>query len=201
MLFIFDMGGVLTANVHVIPEMARELQISEKQFYSFCGCSTEKEDDNPYSNGIIAQLSKGDISPNEFWKAFSAASGRKIERDYWNFFFRPQRNNDVYKIVESLRKKHPVVCGTNSIDSHYMVHIERGDYTCFDKVYASHRMGIIKPDARFWEYIMHAENAIPETTFFTDDTEENCITAKKLGIHTHTFTDAAKLEKAVSQWL
>ena len=53
---------------------------------------------------------------------------------------------------------------------------------CFDKFYLSYEIGFRKPNADIYEFVLQDNNLTPEKCFFIDDTEENTITAEKLGI-------------------
>ena len=55
--------------------------------------------------------------------------------------------------------------GTNTIQSHWENHTERGDYAFFDKTYASNKINCAKPNPHFFELILEAENYKPEETF------------------------------------
>jgi putative hydrolase of the HAD superfamily len=112
----------------------------------------------------------------------------------WYDYFDPRPNRETAAIITGLRNAgFRVVCGTNTLEAHYRKHRERGDYDMFDAVYASHRMGVIKPSPEFWLYILNQEQADPGAAFFTDDLEENTEAAEKLGIAVHLFTGAEGL--------
>jgi putative hydrolase of the HAD superfamily len=68
-----------------------------------------------------------------------------------------------------------------------------GQYAVFDKVYASHLMGLAKPDADFFTYILKAEGMKPEEVFFTDDLARNAEAAAGLGIASLAYTGADAL--------
>ena len=68
-----------------------------------------------------------------------------------------------------------------------------GYYDLFDAVYASNKMGMSKPHQDFYRYILSSEGVKPEDVVFIDDSEENVISAEKLGIHTIWFKDAVSL--------
>jgi glucose-1-phosphatase len=211
MLFIFDMGGVVTSSAAVEKQICDVLGITEEQFFEYCGCgngnasygdpgtSLNKFVSN--SADLMTLLSNGTITTKQFWQEFSVRSGKSIQTDYWHLFFHPDLNKDVADIIDNLRKKHRVVCGTNTISSHYMNHIERGDYALFDQTYASNVLGVSKPDPGFWKIILLAENVKPDDVFFTDDNINNCRTASSLGLLVHHFVNAADLKTAVTQWL
>jgi putative hydrolase of the HAD superfamily len=193
-LFIFDMGGVLANNAAVIPLMAESLGLGEADFFLGAGSDPTVTHTSPYHLGDIAALMRGELSSAEFWENFSQRTGIAVRGDPWYDCFRPELDNDTAALVAGLREKGcRVVCGTNTLEAHFRRHNERGDYRFFDKVYASHLMGIIKPDPGFWRFILKEEAALPGETFFTDDLEENIEAARRLGLGVRLFTGAGKL--------
>jgi putative hydrolase of the HAD superfamily len=120
-------------------------------------------------------------------------------------FFHPILNESVVKIIESLRKKgHRVVCGTNTIESHYDNHLSRGDYAFFDQTYTSVSMGVSKPDCDFWNKILLAEGFSSDECFFVDDKIENCEAAASLGItvfNLANFNQIKEFKKSIKLFL
>lgn len=154
------------------------------------------------AENLFSLLSRGKISETEFWSEVGANIGKKIDANLWQFFFHPKMSQDVKKIILSLRKKnHRVVCGTNTIESHWQCHVTRGDYAIFDETYASQKIGFEKPDADFWKMILLSEGYSPNETFFTDDREKNVEAARALGIASHRFENASALKKAIREFL
>lgn len=194
MLFIFDMGGVVTQNTPPEAKIARTLGISVEEFRA-----AQKLGE---AENLFSLLSCGKISEKEFWSEVGANIGKKIDANLWQLFFHPKMNSDVKKIILSLRKKnHRVVCGTNTIESHWQCHIARGDYAIFDETYASQKIGFEKPDADFWKTILLSEGYSPSETFFTDDRKKNVEAAHALGIASHQFENASALKKAIREFL
>ena len=221
MLYIFDMGGVVTTTAAIEERIAGLMGITERDFMRFCGCPdgnasygkpdtsgrlTGKADDSGEFD-LLTLYSNGFISPQQFLNPFSARSGIAVKPDWWHLLFHPERNNAVIDIILELKKRGDrVVCGTNTIESHYLNHLERGDYAFFDQTYASCFMGVSKPAPAFWNLILAAEETAAQNAFFIDDRAENCAAASALGLHTFLFEQfhnthnvdcAAKLRKAV----
>ncbi|MCR5762801.1 MAG: HAD family phosphatase [Treponema sp.] len=184
-LYIFDMGGVVTTSAFIEKQMCEVLHVSLDDFHAF-------------SDGIFSDLSDGNISTKDFWKEFSRRSGIEVKTDWWHWLFHPVKNEQTCNIVRQLKNSGKrVVCGTNTIDSHYRNHCERGDYEIFDQTYSSCLMGVSKPDIAFWKIILTAEHVNAEDAVFIDDKIENCEAAASLGIHAIHFTDAQSLSKAL----
>lgn len=55
-------------------------------------------------------------------------------------------------------------------------------YQCFEKVYYSFEMGMRKPDAEIFNYVLKKHDLTPACTLFIDDKKENTDAATALGI-------------------
>lgn len=191
MLFIFDMGGVVTSTF-TMTSITDYLGIDWKTFDNVC---------KGFDCNIKHQLNIGEITTKQFWNTFNQRTKEvslgipEVQHDLFRLFFHPTLNQQTVEIIEMLRKNnHRVVCGTNTIDSHWENHLERGDYSFFDQTYASNKIGAAKPDTLFYQLILKAENTLPENAFFVDDREENVKAAASLGINAIQFTTASDLK-------
>ncbi len=185
-LFIFDVGGVLCDGTSTVVPIARHLGLKEQEFLMLA------------QRAGIRELQIGKISAEDFWNNFSQIFGRAIERDLWAEFFKPVLKPDTVRLIEELRKKYRVVAGTNTIESHYQIHLQQRHYDVFDRVYASHQIGLMKPQKEFFLYILKSESARAEETFFVDDTIENVTAAREINICSILFMDAEKLRKELA---
>lgn len=189
MLFIFDMGGVVTTNF----TLSGKTQFFEKL------CITDQLFNELSAKAGFHELCIGEINPKQFWNNYNSIIASeypelpKVQNDLFRLYFHPELNEGTVSLIKALRKKHRVVCGTNTIDSHWENHIERGDYSYFNQTYASQKIGCEKPDPHFFELILEAEATAPENAFFTDDRADNVAAAASLGIHAELFTSAADL--------
>jgi len=181
-LYIFDMGGVVSRNTNIAPEVSAYLEFDGAEMIEFA------RDD-------FKALTTGAISVEEFTRRFSLKSGRAIENDLLSRFFHPEPDRDVVDTIAALKNGARVVAGTNTIAPHYNLHLQKGDYEIFDAVYASHLMGLAKPDPAFYTYILDREGCSPDQAVFIDDVPDNVVAAEKLGIHSLVFTDVTKLKK------
>ncbi len=179
-LYIFDMGGVLCCDFNDIPVLSDYLEITEENFFIYAGENFRK-------------LLDGKINSSEFWVRFSLRYGKKVKEELFGKFFNPGTIQGTKDIIKQLKSDSRVVCGTNTIDSHYYYLLNQGSYDIFDEVYASNSMGISKPDPDFYRYILRKEGIKPENTVFVDDTEENILSAQKIGINSILFTDSDSL--------
>ena len=181
-LYIFDMGGVVSRNTNVAPEISANLEFDGAKMIE-------------YARDDFRALTTGKITIREFTRRFSLKSARTIEDDLLTRFFDPELDRDVVATIDGLKNNARVVVGTNTISPHYRLHLQKGDYEIFDAVYASHLMGLAKPDPAFYTYILDQEGCSAEQAVSIDDVQANVEAAGRLGIRAIVFTDAEKLEK------
>lgn len=190
MLIIFDMGNVVCTSVEILPRMAEKTGIALPRLrhalgYDFFGLST------------------GEISTPEFWKLFEEEFHTPFQENYLSSLFHPREDSSLAELILELRRGgHRVVCGTNTIESHYQVHREREDYRHFDAVYASHLMGLAKPDPEFFHYIAQQEGYSKNNyrqICFIDDFKENAEAAAGTGIRAHHYRGLEPLLSFLSQ--
>jgi putative hydrolase of the HAD superfamily len=152
-----------------------------------------------WGRALFVALMEGKLSTQGFWAAFSQRSEITIEKDdLFGRFFHPVLDESVHSLILRLREQNRVVCGTNTIEEHYCFHLKRGDYSVFDTVYASHKIGIAKPRPEFYRYILEQENVPPSQIVFIDDNLENIEAAQRLGIHSCHFTGYDRLIEQLS---
>lgn len=178
------MGGVLCRDFNDIPVISDYLEITEENFFI-------------YSSENFKKLLDGKINSSEFWVRFSLRYGKKVKEELFGKFFNPGIIQETKDIIKQLKNDSRVVCGTNTIDSHYYYLLNQGNYDIFDEVYASNLMGISKPDSDFYRYILRKEGIKPENTVFVDDSEENILSAQKIGINSILFTDSESLKQQI----
>lgn len=184
MLYIFDMGGVLVHSFDVMPEAARRMEMPEEELRAHVA---------PDINALMSAT----ISATEFWLCFESRCGVRAEEDYWSSLFSPVLDTDMQGFIHSLRKKNRVVCGSNTIDSHFEYLKAQGMYDCFDAVYVSNIMGLCKPDHEFWHSILRAERCEPAQAIFVDDMLLNVEAARNMGIQSFHFTGIDALKAAI----
>lgn len=56
-------------------------------------------------------------------------------------------------------------------------------YSCFEKVYYSHEMGMRKPDPEIFATLIRKHDLSPKRTLFIDDKKDNTDVAELLGLH------------------
>jgi putative hydrolase of the HAD superfamily len=161
------------------------------------------EDPRVYTGftNALGDFEKGLIDEKKLWDQWVRPSGKSFplssrEESLLGKFFSTTLDISTREIIKELKARdYQVVCGTNTCKVHYDIHMQLGHYTFFDKVYASHLMGLTKPDPAFYTYILNAEEVKPNDSFFSDDTPINVMAAGKIGIHAFVYTSAASLKE------
>lgn len=69
---------------------------------------------------------------------------------------------------------------------------------CFDVVVSSHRLGVRKPDPRFFERLCADVEASPGDVLLVDDRRENVDGARAAGLQGHLFTSAEQLRRLLA---
>jgi putative hydrolase of the HAD superfamily len=186
---IFDMGGVMIRDYHMAPELL--------PFLGFAGGSLTEIDSR--LNDELHRHGRGEIDEDQFWEFYTKITGRTLpphNESLFGKFFHPKMDEATVQVVRELKEAGMrVVVGTNVIDAHYNIHRKLGQYDIFDHVYASHLMGIAKPDPAFYTSLLKEEGIDASDAFFTDDMAENVAAASSLGLNAFVYTGAGALQE------
>jgi putative hydrolase of the HAD superfamily len=146
---------------------------------------------NSNLDALNLDFEKGKISETEFILGFQNyipnASIHQI-REAWNAIL---LDFPLYRLefLQMLSQKYRLFLLSNT-DS---IHIERFQhragisfyrdfYQCFEKVYFSYELGMRKPDADIFEFVIKEHNLLLKNTLFVDDNLQNIESAEKLGL-------------------
>ena len=190
MLFIFDMGNVVSTSVDILPPLSARLGVPIEELRRVCA------DD-------FFGLTTGIISTESFWETFKERFGVAVQEEYLSSLFTPLLDREMTRLLENLKSQgFRLVCGTNTIESHYRIHRERGDYDYFDFVYASHLMGTAKPDPRFYRAILEGEGYLDKagSALFVDDLEQNVQAARSAGLEAHIYSGVDSLCRCLGRY-
>jgi len=89
----------------------------------------------------------------------------------------------------ALEKKYKLILLSNTNELHINWVINNIPFydtfkNSFDAFYLSHEIGLRKPDAAIFEYVLNNNHLMAKECLFIDDTKEHILGASKLGIHT-----------------
>ncbi len=193
---IFDLGGVL-------------LNIDFKKVSNAFKALGVDTFDEMYSqsevNMLFENLEVGKINEEEFCNGINTHSGKSIIADNittaWNSILLDFRTESL-ACLKNLKNRYKLflLSNTNSIhleafNKIFEKSIGKGTFNSFfDKAYYSHEIGMRKPDASAYLYVLNENNLLPEETLFIDDTLKNIEGARAVGLQTIFLSDGKKIE-------
>lgn len=97
-----------------------------------------------------------------------------------------------YAMLQQLNKRYRIflLSNTNIIHARYFLHYIDGLmgrenwHNTFEKVYYSHELGLRKPDAEIYKWVLDDAGLNAHETIFLDDNAANVLAAESLGIRT-----------------
>lgn len=144
-------------------------------------------------HAINALYEQGLLSTDEFLE-FYLDNFPNLDRDEiigtWNYILRDFPNHRLEYLQQlAADKKYKLILLSNTNEMHInWIKENVGFYeefkAYFDAFYLSHEIQLRKPNVNIYEYVLKENNLKAEESLFIDDTEENILSAAKLGIHT-----------------
>ncbi len=199
---IFDYGNVIfRIDFRRAQQSFVELGIKNvEEFFSHSG-----------HHPIFNEFEKGQISPAEFRDGIRklanhpSLSDTEID-DAWNSLLIgvPAGNHEVLLAAKS---KYRTFLLSNNNQIHYewimeylnRVHGLASNEVFFEKDYYSHLMGMRKPDANIFEYVIEKHDLKVSETLFIDDSPQHLRTGAMLGLSTHLLTPEQSLPEFLYQ--
>jgi HAD superfamily hydrolase (TIGR01509 family) len=136
---------------------------------------------------------RGELDEAGYWAGWDAA-GLTYDREAFHAARRtgtrwvegmPELLDDLAGVVQRVAASNYPVWIEELTDEHL------GDR--FERVLASHHLGLRKPDTAFFERLLGRIGARADETVFVDDREVNVAAAREVGIVSHRFVDAPTL--------
>jgi epoxide hydrolase-like predicted phosphatase len=192
--YIFDMGNVI-------------IRISTQSAYNIWAKYADR-DPRTLSNefetdDVFRSFEKGHISSEDYFHYWRDLL--KIDITYREFV---EGWNSIYEglfpeavsAVKNLASKCTVVALTNTNEIHSAkwptLYPEVVDV--FDRIYKSNEIGLRKPDAECFNYVLAQEKLKPEDCMFFDDVPENVTAATNLGIQSVLVKSSHDILKAIN---
>lgn len=157
------------------------------------------------ASALFEELEMGKISNDYFYAAMQAqitgAVDQSLIKNAWNAILEDFRKESMHYLVE-LKKDYRLflLSNTNAIHLEEVNIIlqkqlgvaEVDDY--FEKAYYSHKVGMRKPHADIFEFVLTDAGILASETLFIDDTKMNIDTAQQLGFNTHLLLPSQRIE-------
>lgn len=193
---IFDLGGVL-----LDLDFQKTIDAFEKLGLNDFGnmFSQFKADE------LFIKLETGHFNEPDFYEAIKKRTAKKIsetEIDHaWNALILQFRIESL-ALLEKLATDHNLylLSNTNSIHLKYFKQIftkQTGKHSLdsyFSKAWYSNEVGLRKPGATIFEFVLKDGNLEAAETLFIDDTLANIEAAQKLGFKTHHLLPTERIE-------
>ena len=202
---IFDFGGVVTNS-----PIEGFKKLEKTHGYSK-GLITGINMNNP-DNNAWARSERGEIEIDTFLSQFEQEAleiGHDINADEILIQLYGSPRPIMIKKIISLSKsnKYKLICLTNVLKGiEKFMPKEREEVvnnimSYFDKIYESYKIGMRKPEARIYEYIIKDLEINPKETVFLDDLGMNLKTARQLGINTIKVVDPIEAIKTLDKFI
>lgn len=184
---IFDYGNVI---------FELDFQKLEQAFKDIGIPDTASFFTHKVQNELFDQLDLGSISPTEFRNEVRRIAGKPdlLDDDInnaWNALLVgiAEGNHDV---LLEMKDKYRTFLLSNNNEVHYdyiMRYLKDNfdlddNSSFFEKDYYSHLMGMRKPNAEIFEFVLNTHGLVPEETLFIDDSPQHLEAASKLGMKT-----------------
>lgn len=181
---IFDLGGViLNIDYNLTIQAFKDLGIQQfDRFYTQAQQST-----------IFDDIETGKTSPQDFINELKQLAGINVPDEKiinaWNAMLLnlPKERIELLKKVKSNYNTF-LLSNTNIIHFEAYMHYFNEAYqlnfnSLFHKAYYSHEIGLRKPHAEVFNYVLEDQKLVPSETVFIDDSEQHIIGAKSTGIN------------------
>jgi glucose-1-phosphatase len=192
---IFDYGGVIL-NIDYQLTVAAFKEIGLENFDQLYSEASQ--------NHLFDKLETGKISPAEFRQEIREISGMLLSdtqiEHAWNEIILDMPRHRIDFLLK-LKEKYRIFLLSNTNKIHYELYLKdlqnlgfNNFNDIFEKAYFSHEIGLRKPDAEVYNYVMNDKGLLPQTTLFIDDSLQNITTAEELGIQCHWLHQSDEFE-------
>ena len=193
---IFDFGGVI---IDIDP------QLTMNGFAKLGARKLDADQTQDLIHNIIRKFEKGIFTPEVFrskikdFLQIPKATAQQID-DAWNALLYDIPGKRL-KAIKEAKDHYQILLLSNSNEIHYDLYLRdlqlRFGYREFDelfhKSYFSFDLHMAKPDSEIFEFVIHQHKLDRAKTLFIDDTEENLLTAHKLGLSTYQMKKPKKV--------
>lgn len=187
---IFDLGGVI---------MGLDVPKTIKEFERLGITNVVNDTGHYYTDPIFYDLEIGEISDIGFIEKLRSKSSLNPSvneiKEAWNAMILDMPKEKI-EILFHLKEKYNIflLSNTNSIHQEkFLREVNKANNISFNnlfqKAYYSHKIGIRKPNAEVFEFVLNDSCLVSQETLFVDDSLENLKAAESVGIQTYHIND------------
>ena len=104
----------------------------------------------------------------------------------------------MVELVKQISHKYQTGLVSNTSETHYRLSLNRFEALhILQKHYLSYRLQVMKPDRKFYKFIIHDLQVAPSVILFIDDLESNVEGARGVGMQAIRFEGAEKLKDSL----
>ena len=173
-VILFDLGGVL-------------IELGESPINpEWVDPTNQHTISNWHLSSANTGFDKGLISAQKFARTFKSdlklnASPEQIIDHFSNWPIGPF--DGVNELLQSLKSRYRLAVLTNTNALHWPRIVDEFDLPGkVERVFASHQLGMIKPDTEIYHHVLAQLEVEPQRVLFFDDNLNNIDTARQLGI-------------------
>lgn len=148
---------------------------------------------------LFPPADRGDITYDRLLSDMAEALklDRKEMEKEWNSMF--ILKEDTVSLIRKLKENYSVALLSNAPESVVEDLFEKHKITeLFDKIFVSHKYGLVKPQKEFYELCVNSFETKFEKVYMIDDNITNLIGLPEIGITPILFESAAEVEKMLS---
>ena len=192
-VILFDLGGVLIelAGVDRMLELCNHAFTADELWTRWLT-----------SEGVRS-FETGRAGPEEFGAAMLAEFGLPIEAAQFleEFTIWPKGVfPGSYELLDQLSASHRLACLSNTNALHWpRVCDEMGLARYFEASFASHLVGMLKPDAEIFEHVVEQLGVAPARILFLDDNRLNVEAAHSVGMAARRVAGPAEVRAALAE--
>jgi putative hydrolase of the HAD superfamily len=134
----------------------------------------------------------------EFYEDNFSNLTQEIILEAWNYIlkdFPKHRLDFIQNLAKEKKYKLILLSNTNELHINWIkedVNFYEDFKNCFHQFYLSHEIGLRKPNANIFQFVIEQNNLTPESCLFIDDTKENTDMASKIGFSTWNIDETSE---------